>query len=70
MNGANRTDVEGCCWWGRGVIQIQTTGVCNYGMLNYYLGKRALMKDVNHDTQRLTFVKTRELYAIVMNIPN
>jgi len=39
MNGANRTDVEGCCWWGRGVIQ--TTGVCNYGMLNYYLGKRA-----------------------------
>jgi len=34
-----RTDVEGCCWWGRGVIQ--TTGVCNYGKLNYYLGKRA-----------------------------
>ena len=22
---ASRTDVEGCCWWGRGVIQ--TTGV-------------------------------------------
>lgn len=34
-----RTDVEGCCWWGRGVIQ--TTGTCNYGKLNYYLGKRA-----------------------------
>ena len=34
-----RTDVEGCCWWGRGVIQ--TTGVCNFGKLNYYLGKRA-----------------------------
>ena len=24
-NGAQRIDVEGCCWWGRGVIQ--TTGV-------------------------------------------
>jgi len=34
-----RTDVEGCCWWGRGVIQ--TTGVCNFGKLNYYMGKRA-----------------------------
>mmetsp|Transcript_1949 Transcript_1949/g.4577 ORF Transcript_1949/g.4577 Transcript_1949/m.4577 type:complete len:1223 (-) Transcript_1949:74-3742(-) len=38
-NRNGRTDVEGCCWWGRGVIQ--TTGVCNFGMLNYYLGKRA-----------------------------
>jgi len=38
-NGANRTDVEGCCWWGRGVIQ--TSGVCNFGKLNYFLGKRA-----------------------------
>merc|ERR1711957_1032212 len=28
-----RNDVEGCCWWGRGVIQ--TTGVCNFGKLNY-----------------------------------
>lgn len=35
----DRTDLEGCCWWGRGVIQ--STGVCNYGKLNYYLGKRA-----------------------------
>eukprot|EP00579_Thalassiosira_antarctica_P011373 CAMPEP_0201918770 /NCGR_PEP_ID=MMETSP0903-20130614/7834_1 /ASSEMBLY_ACC=CAM_ASM_000552 /TAXON_ID=420261 /ORGANISM="Thalassiosira antarctica, Strain CCMP982" /LENGTH=1230 /DNA_ID=CAMNT_0048455143 /DNA_START=36 /DNA_END=3725 /DNA_ORIENTATION=+ len=38
-NRNGRTDVEGCCWWGRGVIQ--TTGICNFGMLNYYLGKRA-----------------------------
>ena len=28
-----------CCWWGRGIIQ--TRGVCQYGKLNYYLGKRA-----------------------------
>lgn len=34
-----RTDLEGCCWWGRGVIQ--TTGVCNFGKLNFYMGKRA-----------------------------
>ncbi|KAL7519189.1 hypothetical protein ACHAWX_003977 [Stephanocyclus meneghinianus] len=38
-NRLNRTDVEGCCWWGRGVIQ--TTGICNFGILNYYIGKRA-----------------------------
>lgn len=38
-NAAGRTDVEGCCWWGRGVIQ--TTGICNFGKLNYFLGKRA-----------------------------
>lgn len=34
-----RTDVEGCYFWGRGVIQ--TTGICNYGKLNYYLGAKA-----------------------------
>jgi len=38
-NVAGRTDTEGCCFWGRGVIQ--TTGVCNFGKLNYYLGARA-----------------------------
>ena len=38
-NSAGRTDVEGCCWWGRGVIQ--TSGVCNIGKLKYYLGKGA-----------------------------
>jgi len=34
-----RTDVEGCCWWGRGAIQM--TGVCNFGKLNYFAGKKA-----------------------------
>ena len=38
-NANGRTDVEGCCYWGRGVIQ--TTGICNFGKLNYWLGKRA-----------------------------
>jgi hypothetical protein len=32
------TDVEGCCWYGRGVIQ--TSGICNFGKLNFFLGKR------------------------------
>jgi hypothetical protein len=39
VSGKGRTDVEGCCWWGRGVIQ--TTGICNFGKLNYFLGKKA-----------------------------
>jgi len=38
-NSGGRTDVEGCCFWGRGVIQ--STGVCNFGKLNYFLGARA-----------------------------
>ena len=38
-NTAGRTDVEGCCWWGRGVIQ--TSGVCNFGKLNWFLGAGA-----------------------------
>ena len=38
-NVAGRTDVEGCCWWGRGVIQ--TSGICNFGKLNYFLGAGA-----------------------------
>ena len=32
--------MEGCCWWGRGVIQ--TTGRCNFGTLNHYLGQSHL----------------------------
>lgn len=38
-NNAGRTDVEGCCFWGRGVIQ--TSGICNFGKLNYFLGAGA-----------------------------
>lgn len=38
-NDLDRTDVEGCCWWGRG--PLHTKGVCNIGKLNYYLGSRA-----------------------------
>ncbi|KAL7476052.1 hypothetical protein ACHAW6_001934 [Cyclotella cf. meneghiniana] len=34
-----RTDVEGCCWWGRGALL--TRNVCNIGKINYYLGKKA-----------------------------
>jgi len=41
-NAAGRTDIEGCCWWGRGVIQ--TSGICNFGKLNFYLGKRAFLE--------------------------
>jgi hypothetical protein len=39
QNREGRTDVENCCWWGRGVVH--TRGVCQYGKLNYYLGARA-----------------------------
>jgi hypothetical protein len=38
-NEAGRSDIRGCCWWGRGVAQVR--GVCSYGKLNYYLGAKA-----------------------------
>lgn len=37
-NAAGRTDIEGCCWWGRGALQ--TRGPCNIGKINFYLGKK------------------------------
>jgi hypothetical protein len=50
------TNVEGCCWWGRGVIQ--TTGRCNFGKLNKQIGagaaaagnNNALYPDINFCT--------------------
>ena len=38
-NSYGRSDVEGCCYWGRGAIHSK--GVCNIGKINYYLGKKA-----------------------------
>ena len=39
MNKGGRNDTQGCCWWGRGVLQVR--GVCSYGKLNYWLGAKA-----------------------------
>ena len=39
MNKGGRSDIRGCCWWGRGSMQIR--GVCGYGKLNHYLGAKA-----------------------------
>jgi len=36
-NAVGRTDVEGCCWWGRGSLSVK--GTCILGKLNYHLGK-------------------------------
>ncbi|PSV41284.1 hypothetical protein C9J46_18860 [Photobacterium sp. GB-36] len=36
-DGSSETSVEGCAWWGRGVIQ--TTGRRNFGTLNHFLGR-------------------------------
>jgi hypothetical protein len=55
-NRNGRTDTEGCCWWGRGVIQ--TTGVCNFGKLNYYLGKRAADEGRDSPYPAINFCKT------------
>jgi len=53
-----RVDVEGCCWWGRGVIQ--TTGVCNFGKLNYYMGARAAREGRNASYPDVDFCKNPE----------
>jgi len=38
-NRKGRSDIKGCCWWGRGVLQVR--GVCAYGKLNHWLGAKA-----------------------------
>lgn len=38
-NKSGRSDIKGCCWWGRGVLQVR--GVCTYGKLNHWLGAKA-----------------------------
>lgn len=58
-NRAGRTDVEGCCWWGRGVIQ--TTGPCNFGKLNYYLGARAAKEGRKPPYPSIDFCKDPEI---------
>ena len=35
-NRYGRTDIQGCCWWGRGVLM--TRGTCNFGRINHFLG--------------------------------
>jgi len=44
-NTLGRTDVEGCCWWGRGVML--TRGRCTIGKLDKYLGIGAVERGVN-----------------------
>lgn len=58
-NLAGRTDVEGCCWWGRGVIQ--TTGPCNFGKLNYYLGVQAAKRGEEAPYSSIDFCKDPEI---------
>jgi len=53
-----RTDVEGCCWWGRGALH--TKGVCNLGKLNYYLGARGAREDRNTRYPDVDFCKNPE----------
>ena len=39
-NRYGRTDIQGCCWWGRGILM--TRGTCNFGRINHYLGINAV----------------------------
>lgn len=38
-NSFGRTDIEGCNFWGRGVLH--TRGSCNFGKFNFYAGSQA-----------------------------
>jgi uncharacterized protein YjdB len=49
--------LEGCVWWGRGVIQ--TTGRYNFGLLNHYLGRSHL--DITDAAVRTNFPIPSEL---------
>jgi len=45
LNDNGKTDVQGCCWWGRGSTIMGTKGTCLYGKLNYHLGKAKASRD-------------------------
>jgi hypothetical protein len=66
-NNSGRTDVEGCCWWGRGVIQ--TSGICNFGKLNYYLGKRAADEGRTSAYPTIDFCKDPEVICSTVDYP-
>ncbi|KAL3786230.1 hypothetical protein HJC23_002481, partial [Cyclotella cryptica] len=66
-NRAGKSDVEGCCWWGRGVIQ--TTGPCNYGKLNYYLGAKAAQDGRSSQYPDIDFCKTPDAICVDSNHP-
>ena len=58
-----RSNVEGCCWWGRGVIQ--TTGRCNFGKLNKSIGAGA-----NQDSLYLTSISAPILRLFALALRN
>ena len=43
-DGSSKRSLEGCGWWGRGVIQ--TTGRENFGKLNHFVGRSHVDKDL------------------------
>lgn len=43
-DGSAGKSLEGCGWWGRGVIQ--TTGRLNFGKLNHFLGRSHVAQDI------------------------
>lgn len=43
-NAKGRTDVEGCCFWGRGCL-LSVKGTCLLGKLNYHLGANKAQRD-------------------------
>ena len=43
-DGSSKRDLQGCSWWGRGVIQ--TTGRENFGKLNHFLGRSHIDKSL------------------------
>uniref|UniRef100_A0A0G4GP66 Histidine kinase n=1 Tax=Chromera velia CCMP2878 TaxID=1169474 RepID=A0A0G4GP66_9ALVE len=65
---AARTDVEGCCWWGRGVIQ--TTGVCNFGKLNWFAGKAAADREGTALFPEIDFCKTPDAVCTSPEYPD
>jgi hypothetical protein len=64
-NSKGLTDVEGCCFWGRGVIQ--TTGICNFGKLNTTLDSMLLPKAAQADPPTLTSVGIQTPFVIAMS---
>ena len=55
-NTYGRTDIEGCCYWGRGALMVR--GICTLGKLNYYLGMGGLAGGGGGNTTTTTTTTT------------
>ena len=66
-NAAGRTDVEACCFWGRGILFNQ--GLCDIGRFNHFYGLPAIMDERLSGRYNIDFCLNPEAVCTDFTIP-